>query len=442
MKNKKVLLITYYFPPIFDVGTFRVLKFAKYLSNCGWQPIVLTVGNASCSKLDASLSEEVQNIQVFRTYYLEPSIRRLYKGKKDFEETMGCFTQKEGNGQQKGSLIKRCKNWIIHNLLVPDSNVGWLPFGVKGAVEICQREKIDVIFSTAPPLTSNAIGLVTKRMTGVPWVADFRDPWSLAPHFNPYASALKKGADRWVENLVYKHADRSVFVYEDQIRETLREFSELSPDRCVLIPNGFDSEDFDYSVPVDNSCIRVTYAGRLAFGRSLEVFLQCIEKAVEAKPKLQNALRLEFAGEIDGHNKSLLSKFRFPEVIRVHGILSVKECNRLLCASNLLLAIISAEENRYGSTSCKILNYIGSRRPILLLSPPGPASAFVTKNKLGFHLNSQDPSEAIERLMGILDSGLYGFVSNETVRRSYDRKFLTSLLARELDALIGRGYRG
>jgi glycosyltransferase involved in cell wall biosynthesis len=293
-----------------------------------------------------------------------------------------------------------------------------------------------VLFSTAPPLTANLLGLGAKRITGLPWVGDFRDPWSLAPQFNPYASGFKRVADRWVENLIYKHADRCIFVNEDMIRETLWNFSGLSSDRCVHIPNGFDSEDFDYSVPVGKSWIRITYAGRLGFGRSLEFFLGCVEKMLEAELQLKDVLRLEFAGEIDEHNRSLLSGFRFCEIIRVHGILPVKECNRLLCASTLLLVIISAEENRYGSTTCKILNYIGSRRPILLVSPPGPAATFVTENRLGFHLDTEDPSGAPIRLMKILNSELDGFIPNEEIRSLYERKAQTGQLAKLFDELV------
>jgi glycosyltransferase involved in cell wall biosynthesis len=441
MGSKRVLLITYFFPPIFDVGMFRVLKFVKYLPSFGWQPIVLTVGNASCNKLDWTPFEEVPNLQVIRTFQVEPSIRRLVKLKKDFEETFSFLTQ-EGKVNNREGLIKRFKNWIIHNLLIPDSNVGWLPFGVRRAVEICKREKIDVLFSTAPPLTAHAIGLITKKVSGFPWVADFRDPWSLAPQFNPYASELKKGADRWVENLIYKHADQCVFVYEDQIRDTLREFSGLSADRCVFIPNGFDSEDFDYSIPADKSCIGITHAGRLIHGRSLGFFLKSVSKVLERKPELKDVLRLKFAGEIDEENRSMLSEFPYPEIIRIHGILSMKECNKMLCASNLLLCIISAEENRYGSTTSKIMNYIGSGRPILLISPPGPAAMFVTENRLGFHLNTEDPSGAPIRLMKILDSELDGFIPNEEIRSLYERKAQTGQLARLFDEVSKKGGCG
>ena len=418
------------------MGMFRVLKFAKYLPHFGWEPVVLTVGNASCNKLDWTGLAEVQDISVVRTYQLEPSIRRVFKGKKDFEEALSYLWQ-EGKDRHGESLAKKWKNWIIHNLLIPDANVGWLPFGVWRAVEICKTEKIDVLFSTAPPLTASVIGLVTRRITGVPWITDFRDPWSLAPQFNPYAGAFKKAADRWVENQIYNHADRCIFVYEDQIRETVRKFSGLSADRCVLIPNGFDSEDFDYSIPVDSSCLRITYAGRLALDRSLDFFLKCIAEVLEAMPELQDILKLEFAGEIDRHNRRLLSEFKFPQTIHMHGILPVKSCNKLLCSSSLLLAIVGSDENRYGSTSSKILNYIGSGRPILLVSPPGEAAAFVTGNKLGFHLNTQDPSAA-KRLREVLESGFYSFVPNDTLRKSYNRKVHTGKLARELDALVER----
>jgi glycosyltransferase involved in cell wall biosynthesis len=393
---------------------------------------VLTVGNASCNKLDWSSFEEIRDVRVFRTYQLEPSIRRLVKHKKDFEETIG-FSRTDNH--QEG-LIKKFKNWIIHNLLIPDPNIGWLPFGVRRALEICKQEKIDVLFSTAPPLTAHAIGLVTKRITGLPWVADFRDPWSLAPHFNPYAAGFKRVADRWVENQIYKHADRCIFVGEYLIQKTLEAFSDLSPEQCIFLPNGFDNEDFDYSIPADLSRIRITYAGRLASGRSLDFFLQCVKKVLEAKPKYRDVLRLEFVGELDDHNRSILSGFRFPEILQIHGILPMRVCNRLLCASNVHLAIIPAEDNRYGATSSKVFNSIGCRRPILLVSPPGEAARFITENRLGFHLNAEDPPGAPKSLMKILSSGLESFTPNEEVINLYERRNQARQLAGLLDAVI------
>ena len=175
MHIKKVLIITYYWPPSGGAGVQRWLKFVKYLPEFNIHPYVLSVDPqyASFPVLDESLEKEVpESVQVFKTKSREPF--SFYKKITGESEIPYAGFVNQGNP----GLLNKIARVIRGNLFIPDARVGWNKFALKKAIEIIQKYEIDTLITTSPPHSTQLIGLKLKNKTGVNWIADLRDPWT------------------------------------------------------------------------------------------------------------------------------------------------------------------------------------------------------------------------------------------------------------------------
>ena len=227
---KKILVITYYWPPSGGPGVQRVLKYCKYLPKYGWEPIILTVSDGDFPVLDESLALEVENFKVFKTKSF--SFHKIFN-----------FLNKKSNtptfqlsSSDKDSLFVRFSRWIRLNIIIPDGRIGWLPGAVKKGNYIIGKYKIDAIFSSAPPYTTHLIAKSLSISNKIPWVADFRDPWT--DRFYNYENKrwwLTQKLDKYLEHSVIKNADRCI-----SVSRTISKYYKKS---FEIIHNGYD-EDF------------------------------------------------------------------------------------------------------------------------------------------------------------------------------------------------------
>src|SRR5579863_2037050 len=172
--TRKVLIFTYYWPPAGGVSVQRFLKFAKYLPEFGWEPIIITVKNGSYPYYDESLLKEISpSLRVYRTKTFEPfELYNLLRGKRGKSLPVVSF------GAQRKTLFQSVTEYIRANYFIPDARKGWNPFAIKQGMEVLSNEKIDAMITTGPPHSAHLIGLKLKEKTGVKWIADFRDPWT------------------------------------------------------------------------------------------------------------------------------------------------------------------------------------------------------------------------------------------------------------------------
>ena len=162
---KKVLIITYYWPPAGGAGVQRALKFVKYLPQFGWEPIVLTVEKSDSPVDDISLLNDIPNgTKVYKTKSLEPfELYKKFTGKKSDSKIPSDVLLDTKNASLKDKLSK----WIRLNVFIPDAKIGWKKYAVKKGLEIIKHEKIDVIFTTSPPQTVSLIGLELSKQERV-----------------------------------------------------------------------------------------------------------------------------------------------------------------------------------------------------------------------------------------------------------------------------------
>ncbi|MBT3497163.1 MAG: glycosyl transferase, partial [Candidatus Marinimicrobia bacterium] len=169
---RKVLIISYYWPPSGGPGVQRILKFAKYLPKYGWEPIILTVKNGEYPSTDLSLKAELDtlNIKVYESFALEPF--RIFKWISNTKE----LPTYQLNKQSKEGLIVRVSNWVRLNLFLPDARIGWIPFARKMAEKIIKTHGVEVVFTSGPPHSSHFIASKLKKKMNIKWLGDFRDP--------------------------------------------------------------------------------------------------------------------------------------------------------------------------------------------------------------------------------------------------------------------------
>ncbi len=442
MHNKKILIITYYFPPSGGAGVQRCLKFVKYLSEFGWQPVVLTVKDADYPAYDESLFAEVpENVPVYRTKIFEPyQLYRRLTGKK-VGEAMDIATLSRDSSQQR-KWSERLAEFIRSTLFIPDARIGWKPFAVREGLEIIQKEKIDLILSSAPPYTCHLIGRALKLKTELPWICDFRDSW-----VGWLSAAKRSGLPHWIElrqeQAVLRDADRILTVSPGVQEDLTSRHPKLLDQRWLQLPNGYDSHDFEgiEPFPEDNK-LTITYTGSLYGNRNPENLLKALIELIHEDLRWKTHLRLKFVGRVA---QPILEQFNQPELTGLIEYLPYvphQESIRHLLSTDLALLIIDDAPANKGILTGKLYEYLGSRKPILALAPPGNAVDLIRQLKAGFLAPPGDIEQIKAILREIMDKWLNRQLTLEKIDQTgitnLDRKNLTKQLGQIADELLSQ----
>lgn len=219
---KKVLIVTYYWPPAGGPAIQRTLKFVKYMRFFGWEPVILTVENGEYPAIDPSLIQEIpDNIQVYKTKAFQPfQLYRMLTGKKgNTHNNANVF------GQKDKTFVERLAKWIRLNLFIPDARIGWYAYAVKAAKKIIEQEHIDLIYSSSPPHSLQLIAQKIAKQNKIKWVADFRDPWSELVHYQSYKRT-------WLTRKIDSHFEKSVFRSADRLVAAANDYADMYQNTC------------------------------------------------------------------------------------------------------------------------------------------------------------------------------------------------------------------
>lgn len=360
---KKVLIITYYFPPAGGAGVQRWLKFVKYLPQYGCEPLVLTVdGNyASYPQKDASLAADIPSgLKVVRTKTRE--ILSTYKKLSPQKQIpYGGFANELNPG-----LFQKIARFIRGNFFLPDPRKAWNRFALPEAVSLIENENIGTVITTGPPHSTHLVGLkLKKRYPSLKWIADLRDPWTDI-YYNDvlYQGRLAKRMNLAMERKVLNSADVLVTVSEG----VKRNFCSHAPvgHKFHVIPNGYDAPDFA-DVPVDagrvNPRMVISYIGTLSPLYDSSTFTNAL-KLLPAETASKILIRI-----IGSVNADVAASFSETSVqveylpYQPHG-----QAIRYMVSSDLLLLLLPVK-NSDGVLTGKFFEYLASRRPILLIQP-------------------------------------------------------------------------
>ncbi len=394
MEEKKILIITYYWPPAGGPGVQRWLKFAKYLPEFGWKPVIYTPENPSYPLIDESLMKDIpQNIEIIRTKIWEPYqlAERLNKSNKKFKA--GQFDV--GNNQ---SWKSRLSIWVRGNFFIPDARVFWVKPSIRFLEHYLKENKIDVVVTSGPPHSLHLIGLgLKKKLPGLKWIADFRDPWTEISYYKHLK--LTKSSDtkhRALESAVFKNADITLATsYTDA--ENFRKAGA----HAICITNGFDESDSQKTVKaqIQNKAFTLSYIGVLEQLRNPENLWKALDELVQENTEFAQHFRLKFVGRIDDKILHVIEKSGLKNHILNLGYLSHGKAVEEMQNSEMLLITNFPNESSKGIIPGKIFEYLASGKQILSFGPSGAdVSKILEETNAGKHF-SYDDSEAVKRFI-------------------------------------------
>lgn len=429
---KKVLIITYYWPPSGGAGVQRWLKFVKYLRNFGWEPVIYTVENGEYPEIDLSLEKDVpKDLTVIKKPIWEPYL--LYKkfiGQKPDEKiNTGFLTEKK-----KPGLAEKISVWMRGNLFIPDARKFWIKPSVNFLSGYLQQNKIDAVITTGPPHSLHLIGLELKKKLNIKWLADFRDPWT---NIDYYADLmLTQRADRKhhrQEKEVLQHADVVTVV-----GKTMQQEFEVSHNRKIItLTNGFDEEDKTQEVELDKK-FTLAHIGSMNKARNPQVLWKVLKDLLNEHTEFEKHLEIKLVGKADiTATQSLEENGLMPYFTKIN-YLPHDEVTRVQKSAQVLLLVVNRTKNAKGILTGKLFEYLLAHRPILCIGPPdGDAADIVTETNAGTIVDYEDYDKcktAVKNYFAL-------YLKNELLPESrnlekYSRKNVTKQLAEILNQMI------
>jgi hypothetical protein len=431
-------MVVYYFPPAGGAGVQRALKFAKHLPEHGWIPHVLAPRNADYPVRDPSLLDEVPaEVVLHRTAIFEPyGLYRRLTGQAGPVD-VATLSRDEDRARR---FPERLSEWVRSTFFIPDARIGWYPFAVRAGRGVLRSARPAVILSSAPPYTCHLVALRLHRITGLPWVADFRDSW-----VDWLSAAHRRGLPRRVElrmeGAVLREASAIVTVSRGVADDLLERHPECRDSRWHVLPNGYDPDDVD-SVRSDRAGygpekLVITHTGTLYGPRDPATLIHALEDLVAEGHPSARALRVRFIGRLADRFRSRIEHSPATACVEVVGYLSHREAIAQAKGSDALLLIVDQVPQSGAILTGKLFEYLGLRRRILALAPPGEAAEMVTTLRAGDVVNPGDVGGMRAAIVGIWErwrmARLSGPASTEVVR--FTRRRLTGQLATLLDRL-------
>lgn len=394
MEQKKILIITYYWPPAGGPGVQRWLKFAKYLPDFGWKPVIYTPENPSYPLLDETLMKDIpENIEIVRTKIWEPYqlAEKLNKSNKKFKA--GQFDV--GKNQ---SWKSRLSIWVRGNFFIPDARVFWVKPSIQFLEKYLKENHIDTIVTSGPPHSLHLIGLGLKdKLPGLKWIADFRDPWteiSYYKHLKLIKSSDKK--HRQLESDVFKNADITLATsYTDA--ENFRKAGA----NAVCITNGFDESDAGEKANGQHGKNQFTlsYIGVLEQLRNPENLWKVLDELVRGNAGFASAFSLKFVGRIDDKILQSIENSSLKNHIQNLGYLSHGKAVEEMQLSDMLLITNFPNDSSKGIIPGKIFEYLASGKQILSFGPDkADVAKILEETNAGKHFSYED-TESVRKFI-------------------------------------------
>lgn len=385
---KRVLIITYYWPPSGGSGVQRWLKMSKYLPENGWQPVIYTTENAEYPIVDPSLEKDiVPEAEVIRRPIVEPYTfyKRFLGIKKEETVKAGFIEEKEKKKGWKTDLSL----WIRGNLFIPDARCWWVRPSVRYLKEYLKEHPVDAIISTGPPHSMHLIAMKLKKELGIPWIADFRDPWTEIDYYQDLH--LSRCADRKhhkLERQVLTQADKVVTVGWDCARSLGR----LGNRNVRVVPNGYDWEIDANQQPAPLSQeFTLTHLGVVTPSRNTPQLWNALKELKEENADFGSKLKIRLVGQVDQSVTESLEAAGLKGNTEIIPYIPHDEILQMQQSSQVLLLLINNTPNAKGILTGKLFEYLASDRPILCIGPEdGDAARVIEEAKAGTTVGFDD----------------------------------------------------
>ena len=358
---KKVLIITYYWPPAGGPGVQRWLKFVKYLRDFDVEPIVYIPENPDYPLLDESLKNEIpKDITILKKRIFEPYfLAGMFSKKQTSTISSGII-----NAEKEQSFLQKLLLYIRGNFFIPDARKFWVKPSIKYLSDYIQKNKIETIITTGPPHSVHLIGLGLKEKHAIRWIADFRDPWtSIGYHRKLKLTEASEIKHKKMEVKVLKEASDIITTSFT----TKAEFEQITEKPITVITNGYDVLSAE-EANLDKK-FTISHIGSLLSGRDPENLWRVLGELIKEDFDFSKDFQLKLVGAVSDEVVQSINNSGLQEHLELIGYVSHPEALRIQRSSQVLLLVeINSEETR-GIIPGKLFEYMAAKRPVLALGP-------------------------------------------------------------------------
>jgi glycosyltransferase involved in cell wall biosynthesis len=408
----------------------RWLKFTKYLRNFGWEPVIYSPSNPDYPVLDPTLAADIPSgIEQITLPIWEPyQFYKKFTGKKKTDKVhAGLLSDKKSSG-----WVEQLAVWIRGNLFIPDARKFWIKPSIRFLNNYLINNKIDAIVSTGPPHSMHLIALGVKKKLRIPWLADFRDPWTDIDFYQDLKiSAFADRKHKKLELQTITGCDAMVVVS----REMMENYNRMGGNNIHLITNGFDPDDMTDQTVVQDTKFSISHVGSLPPNRNPKVLWEALSELCGLLPNFRKDLEIKLAGNVDQSVLRDLESFGLTNQLNLIEYVPHDQVGILLRQSAVLLLAINNSPNAKGILTGKFFEYLAAGRPILAIGPDDGDLAKILKDTgagaiSGYH--------DLEEMKNAIRSMYEKFINNDLIVNptgigKYSRKSLTADLAAILD---------
>jgi len=426
---RKLLLISYDFPPAIT-GVRRILKWIHYLPESGWECAVLTVKPVRTARRDSSplLELKERGVPISRSGSLDLyRLAEIFFRRREGDEKAGTHA----TGKSK-SLMDFLRRWVF----LPDDRCGWIPFAVARGFRLIRRLKPDAILTTSYPQSAHVAGLFLKLLTGIPWVADFRDAWTQNDEFfrppTPLHALLQRALEKWVA----RRCDLLLAVSEP-ISAHFRGLLGGSGQKVHTLTNGYDDADFAGLTSHPSEKFSLVYTGSLFGERTPTPFIRALNVLLTEHPEWRADFDVRFYSALDDSSFMEIRQAHLEDVIHVEGLCSYRESLQRQMDATILLIFIAPGPNAAVMMTQKVFEYLRSGRHILAMIPEGACRSLLQQFEGVEIVHSADIEGIKLRLKNLYlkwKSGLLSVPMRKGIEQ-YNRRNLTTRLAALLDKI-------
>jgi glycosyltransferase involved in cell wall biosynthesis len=387
---KRVLIITYYWPPAGGPGVQRWLYFAKYLGDFGVEPVVYVPENPTYPIVDDAMTDKAPDVEVVKRPIREPyKLAKFLSKKRTQQISRGIISEKDPSSLEKMMLFVR------GNYFIPDARVGWVKPSVLFLRNFLQERTFDAVITTGPPHSMHLIGLELKKMLDIPWIADFRDPWTtIHYHKSMRLTKASEAKHKKLEADVLNSADHIVVTS----KSTKKEFSEITKKPITVITNGFEITE---SITSDlDKEFTLAHIGSLLSDRNPKVLWKVLKGLCEEHDDFSKDLRISLTGVVGEEVLQSINEYGLEQNLIVNGYVSHTEAKQLQHNAQLLLLLEMDKEETRAIIPGKLFEYLVAGRPILSLGPKGSdISEILSETESGTFFTPSEESDLKKRIL-------------------------------------------
>jgi glycosyltransferase involved in cell wall biosynthesis len=388
--KKNLLMISYPFPPNASAGAVRSERFARYLPKFGWSVDVVTIEAREDMYLDKGRIENLgEHVKLHPTRTIDPWLRLQKK-------------------VPRNRFLKVVRNILLRLFSFPDHMVFWVPFALIEGIKISRSQRIDAVYTTSPPHSTHIGGMLLSLLLRIPWIADYRDPWSFKPDIYRVKSKVLKWIERAIDKRIVCTADLVITNTERARQRLLQTFPEIIQEKVVCITNGweplFDFEDYDFS----GRQFVIMHAGTFyPKFNPYELFYALARWRVGRQPDgvspFEDVL-VVLLGSGDAKTKKVVKDLKLDDIVEFRSYMSLHDAHKAMRKAHMLWTSLGVHKDGEMSLPSKIFEYIGVRRPIIGFFPDGDAAALIRSSGTGIVFESDDLDKIIEAIYNAIVS--------------------------------------